>query len=136
MLTRRDVLAGGLGGLGGLAPARPVLARDIVRVPIEVTDTGLPVIGAVIDGRRLRFIVDTGAQINAIRRDLVAPLHLRRVGHRPGIGADGRVTVADYVAYGVILGGALHEARLPLSAIAGWTTAPAKFAFIRVAASI
>ena len=122
MLTRRDVLAGGLGGLGGLVPARPALARESVRVPIEVTDTGLPVIGAVINGRPLRFIVDTGAQINAIRHDLVAPLRLRRVGHRPGIGADGHVIVADYVAYGVILGGALHEARLPLSAIPGLTT--------------
>jgi len=119
MLTRRSVL---VGGLGGLVLAQPALARDIVRIPIEVTDTGLPVIGAVINGRRLRFIVDTGAEINAIRRDLVAQLGLKRVGRRPGIGVDGRVTVADYVAYGAVFGGAVHEARVSLSAIPGLVT--------------
>ncbi len=119
MLTRRTVLAG---GLGCLALGRPALAQDVIRMPIEVTDTGLPVVGAVINGRRLRFIVDTGAEINAIRHDLVAPLHLKRVGHRPGIGADGRMTVADYEAHGVVFGGVLREPRIQLSAIPGLTT--------------
>ena len=119
MLTRRTVLSG---GLSGLALARPALAGDVVRLPIEVTESGLAVIGAVIDGRRLRFIVDTGAEVSAIRRDLVAPLRLKRVGHRPGIGADGRLSLADYEAHGVVFGGALHEPRTRLSAIPGLVT--------------
>ncbi len=116
MLTRRTVLAG---GLSGLALAGPVSAGDIVRLPIEVTDGGLAVIGATIGGRRLRFIVDTGAEVSAIRRDLVVPLHLKRIGHRPGVGADGRLIMADYEARGVVFGGAWHEPAIRLSAIPG-----------------
>ena len=91
--------------------------RDVIRLPIEVTDSGLVVIGATIDCRRLRFLVDTGAEVSAIRRDLVGPLHLMRIGRRPLVGADARLVLADYEAHGVVFGGALTEPGVRLSAI-------------------
>ena len=114
MLTRRGVLAG---GFGALALTRPAWAGDVVRIPIDVTDAGLPIVDVVIGGQGLRFIADTGAEVSAIRHDLAAPLGLKRLGHRSGIGADGRLRLTDYQALDVVFGGALRMPRLSLSAI-------------------
>ena len=120
MLTRRTVLGRALaGGLGCLAPAGRARARDVIRVPFEVTDTGLAVVRAGINGRSLRFILDTGAEVSAIRHDLPASLGLRRTGRRAGTGADGRLLIADYEANEVVFGGALRLQSISLSAIPG-----------------
>jgi len=123
MPTRRAILAGGLGCLALARPALslPALSRPMVRVPIEVTQTGLAIISADIDGHRLRFVIDTGAETSAIRRDLVASLGLKRVGRRRDSGADGGLIVTDYEAKKVVFGGAVHVAEMALAAIPGLT---------------
>lgn len=114
MLTRRGVLAG---GFGAMALTQPAWGASPVRIPIDVTDAGLPIVDTVISGRRLRFIVDTGAEVSAIRHDLALSLGLERLGHRSGIGADGRLRLIDYQAQGAVFGGVLRMPRLSLSAI-------------------
>ncbi len=123
MPTRRTVLAGVLSGLASARPALslPSLSRPMVRVPIDVTESGLAIVRADIDGRVLRFVIDTGAETCAIRRDLVASLGLKRVGRRRDSGADGGLIVTDYAAHKVVFGGAAHVADMSLTAIPGLT---------------
>ena len=63
MPTRRTVLAGVLSGLVSARSALslPDLSRPMVRIPIDVTESGLAIVSADIDGRLLRFVIDTGA---------------------------------------------------------------------------
>jgi serine protease Do len=85
---------------------RPALAANIIRVPIEVSEVGQPIISLTIGGHGpYRFIVDTGSNISGIREDLARELKLTPLGTTSTNGLSGSSAATVYSVRDLAIGG-------------------------------
>ncbi len=112
------------GGGDGVAACRPVLWSDI---PVDVSHSGVALIGARVDGRPATMVLDTGAETTVITAEAASRLGVARSFEHPRImlGASGQtvagLTVPVTFSFGDV---GTRDARLivgvfPLPLVAG-----------------
>ncbi len=115
MTTRRQILTA-LSWLVAAIPGASWAQDGVIRMPVDFTDVGAPIIKVMIDGQGpYRFMIDTGAFASGIRYRLGQSLKLQVAGNSriSGLGF-GIEDVDIYMAREVVFAGAFKQSGVAL----------------------